>query len=124
MPEKCQIIKTNVFASCETYNCLKRISWAIGRPDGPPQLHHYYCDDCMRDILASVPEELRPEPLYPEWHDGPMFHEPTPETEPIPEPPKSYPCKYCGEEFDSPTKIGSHTRYCEARKEAMANGET
>lgn len=175
MPEKCQIIKTNVFASCETYNCLKRIAWAIGRPDGPAQLRNYYCDDCMRDIIASAPEELMPELESPpevglcsngfvglNYDRAKQLLEFLPDNEfkqifatavadleaetfrqaqatsiPIDfksveeiqdmfgvETPKTYPCKYCGEEFDTPAKVGSHTRYCEARKEAKANGET
>jgi hypothetical protein len=60
MPEKQQIIKTSLPVSCETYNCYKKVQWAIGRPDGPRELWDYYCDSCIRDIVASIPEELLP----------------------------------------------------------------
>ena len=67
MPEKQQIIPVQVAASCETYNCLKKAKWAIGRPDGPRQLWHYHCDQCMRDIVANIPTELIP--VQPEQDD-------------------------------------------------------
>ena len=102
MAEKCQIIPKTVFASCETYNCLKPVAWAIGRPDGPVQLQKYYCDQCIRDMLSNLPAELQPEPV---------------------EQPKIYPCEYCGEEFDASIKLATHARSCEARKEAIASGE-
>ena len=95
MPDKQQIIKTSLFASCETYNCQHKVAWAIGRPDGPRQLWDYYCDQCMRDIVASIPAEL------------------------MPEPDKTYICKYCGESFDTPPKLAGHTRNCKAKKEAI-----
>lgn len=98
MVEKCQIIKTSVSVSCETYNCHKKVSYAIGRPDGPPQLWRYLCEDCTKDMLSCIPEELQPEPA------------------------KIYTCDYCGESFDASIKLATHSRTCEARKEVLANG--
>ena len=60
MPEKQQIMKISLPVSCETYNCRKKVAWAIGRPDGPRQLWNYYCDDCIRDVLDNIPPELLP----------------------------------------------------------------
>jgi len=68
MPSKQQIMPVQVAAACETYNCHKKAAWAIGRPDGPRQLWHYHCDQCMLDVVESAPEELRPvePPIDPE----------------------------------------------------------
>lgn len=110
MPEPQQIMKLRpIFKTCDTYNCLKKAAYAIGRPDGPMQLWSYFCEDCMRSIVASVPEELRPEPELTDDTRG-EYGDPEPEA-------KAYACKYCGEEFDVPAKMANHTRYCEARKE-------
>lgn len=128
MAEKCQIIKTTVAVSCETYNCYKKVSYAIGRPDGPPQLWRYLCEDCTRDMLSCIPEELRPEPepdlsaLQAGLVDTPgeyVAEVVEPEQTDIPQPPKTYACTYCGEEFDKPTSLGNHVRHCVAKKEAM-----
>jgi len=132
MAEKCQIIPKTVFASCETYNCLKPVAWAIGRPDGPIQKMVFFCDQCMRDMVGSIPEELRPEPepdlsaLQAGLVDTPgeyVAEVVEPEQTDIPQPPKVYACKYCGEVFNTPTKVGSHTRYCQAKKEAKPENE-
>lgn len=69
MPEKAQIIPITVFASCETYNCPKKIAWGIGRPDAR-EFMNYYCDGCMKDIVASIPPELLPEDWDPIDLDG------------------------------------------------------
>jgi hypothetical protein len=114
MAEKCQIIPKTVFASCETYNCLKPVAWAIGRPDGPPQKLVYFCDQCVRDMVGSIPAELLPKDESVPIREVPQ---PLPDAKPDTEPDKIYYCKYCGEEFDTPVKIATHTRLCPARKE-------
>ena len=58
---KSQIIKYPAHATCETYGCRKKVIWAVGRPDGPKQLWKFYCDDCIRDVIASIPPELLPD---------------------------------------------------------------
>jgi hypothetical protein len=117
MPEKCQIIKTSVFASCETYNCQKKVAWAIGRPDGPIQLHKFYCDQCIRDIVASVPYELLPEDIKN------LEREPVKSLdEPVsPIGGKVYTCEHCGKSFDTGIEKGRHVKNCKAKK-AAANG--
>jgi hypothetical protein len=191
MAEKCQIIPKTVFASCETYNCLKPVAWAIGRPDGPVQKMVFFCDQCMRDMVLNIPDGLadclpimgigiidgyvalscnRAKEVAEALPDGDIkvlfekiiamvdedvkeysYHKPTPDpvsmsfkpskeaqreallelagemSKPVntdtPQPPKTYACKYCGEVFDTPTKVGSHTRYCQAKKEAKPDNE-
>ena len=103
MPSKQQIMPVQVAAACETYNCYKKAAWAIGRPDGPRQLWHYHCDQCMRDI-ESAPEELR-------------THEST-QTDT-----KSYSCDYCGEPFEKPIQKANHMRNC-PKKEAKTDDQS
>lgn len=62
MPDPNQIIKLKALHTpCETYNCMKKAGYAIGRPDGPMQLWSYYCPDCMKNVVASIPAELMPD---------------------------------------------------------------
>lgn len=62
MPDPQQIMKLKALHTpCETYNCMKKAGYAIGRPDGPMQLWSYFCPDCMRSIIESIPAELMPE---------------------------------------------------------------
>jgi len=99
MPEKQQIIRVSLPVSCETYNCFKKVQWAIGRPDGPRELWNYYCDDCMRDVVSNIPAELLPEP--PEPGDNTDSD--------------SFTCGYCGKAFKSNQAVVTHQRFCKAK---------
>lgn len=55
-----QIHKFPFGLSCDTFSCVKPAKWQIGRPDGPLSVNHKLCDDCARDVLSNIPEELRP----------------------------------------------------------------
>lgn len=98
-----QIMKIEqLWGTCETYNCLKKISYAIGRPDAPRQLWSYFCADCIRDIVASAPKELLP------------VVENT-EVEEEDEPAKIYTCKHCEETFTETWQLANHVRNCKMK---------
>ena len=54
-----QIHKFPFGLPCDTFSCVKPAKWQIGRPDGPLSVNHKLCDDCARDVLSNIPEELR-----------------------------------------------------------------
>lgn len=120
MPEPQQIIKINsLFSHCDTYNCRKKVSYAIGRPDGPREIWSYFCEDCMKSIAASIPEELLPEDHYTEMEPETLdeaFNQVIGATDTA-RGKKTYPCKYCGETFDTPGALGNHVKRCQRKGE-------
>jgi len=99
MPEKQQIMSVSLPVSCETYNCFKKVQWAIGRPDGPRELWNYYCDDCMRDVVSNIPAELLP------GSDNTSTDADT------------FTCEYCGKAFKSNQAVVTHQRFCKAKED-------
>jgi hypothetical protein len=57
---KASIFKLRMTVPCNTFYCTKPAKWAIGREDGPISLAALFCDDCIKDIISSAPEELQP----------------------------------------------------------------
>jgi len=122
-------------APCDMYGCSNRAKWFIGRPDGPLSLPLRVCDECMRNIVASVPEEY----LSYESHDrqdvvktGQAMHvrqdvvktgqamtletylegtfidnEGRQEAE-------TFQCPNCGKEFEKQQGLSAHLRHCKA----------
>lgn len=111
-----QIFPHGMFVFCATYACRKRASWFIGRPDGPPSLWHPLCDNCARQLVANLPEELRPQAKQ---------EEPVAEQPPQPEEPQllNVDTCSCGLTFSGPTSralLAKHQKVCpEAKKLAQ-----
>ena len=140
MAEKQQIIPVSLAVSCETYNCLKKVSWAIGRPDGPRNLWSYYCDNCMRDIVASTPAELllvkssdliaviRQEieagnvgyqdvkAILDMFANHGLLSKSIEHEDAQEETGKTFVCKFCGKEFDSVGALGNHVKKCPVKR--------
>jgi DNA-directed RNA polymerase subunit RPC12/RpoP len=98
MKSKQQIIPVGVSASCETYGCYKKATWAIGRPDAPRALWSYYCSQCMKDIVSNIPAELLPDPE--KESDAEKFF-----------------CQYCGRECKNVLGLQSHERACATKED-------
>ena len=106
-----QIFPNPYVAHCSIYNCRKRASWFIGRPDGPLNVNLPICDDCMQKIIASVPGEL-----LPYWKPADNKDSQEYDTEkPGPTYPKNesglYPCPECGQEFKNPANVAMHMKH-------------
>lgn len=55
-----QIFKNrNAAIFCETYNCRNRAAWFIGRPDGPRSIWSNLCQECVENMIRTMPEELK-----------------------------------------------------------------
>lgn len=122
----CQIIKNgNNALFCEEYNCRNRASWFIGRPDGPRNLWKNICQECMENMIRTIPEELKGNIQPPEGMvfvstadlEKLMANQKEPEQENRPEPgtdPGEIPlvCPKCGKECKSQIGLSSHMRSC------------
>lgn len=47
-------------ASCDSYLCRQRSKWFIGRPDAPLAICLKLCDDCLKNVIESLPEGFKP----------------------------------------------------------------
>lgn len=55
-----QIFKNrNAAIFCETYNCRNRAAWFVGRPDGPRSIWSNLCQECVENMIRTMPEELK-----------------------------------------------------------------
>lgn len=117
---------------CETYACLDRAKWFVGREDGPLSVTFKLCDDCARHLLSHVPESLIesalnqvvPEPKIEVIEEAPVIVEIEPEPEPEPEreiitehtaepqpdPTMIYRCLDCNAEFADNRGLSNHKR--------------
>lgn len=43
---------------CDIYNCRNRVSWYVGRPDGPASVTFKLCGECAKHLVATAPAEL------------------------------------------------------------------
>jgi len=75
--------------ACDIFNCRNRAAWFIGRPDGPLNLCLNVCDDCLQDILASVPKQEQEEK----------------------QDEQTYPCPHCDEVLSSRQGLAGHIRW-------------
>lgn len=48
-------------ASCDAYMCKQRSRWFVGRPDAPLAICLKLCDDCLRNVVESLPEGFKPQ---------------------------------------------------------------
>ena len=46
-------------ASCDSFNCLNRATYFVGKPDGPANICHRLCRECAESVIRSIPEELK-----------------------------------------------------------------
>ena len=137
MPSKQQIMPVSLMVACETYNCHKKTTWAIGREDGPRELWNYYCDQCMRDVVTNIPAGLLPpapkinlddamEAIKQELTTGtdgcvPMVEElmdlltEKGFLDAVEEDESSLTCEHCGKECKSLAGLQSHQRSCKAK---------
>lgn len=113
-------------APCDVYGCSNRAKWFIGRPDGPLNIPMRVCDECMRNIVASIPEEY----LSHESHDRQdvvktgqvvtleTYLEGTFIDNEGKQEAETFQCPNCGKEFEKQQGLSAHLRYCKSGKEA------
>lgn len=46
-------------APCDSFNCLSRAAYFIGKPEGPHNICHRLCPTCAESVVRSIPEELK-----------------------------------------------------------------
>lgn len=46
-------------APCDSFNCLNRAVYFIGKPEGPANICHRLCQDCAESVVRSTPGELK-----------------------------------------------------------------
>ena len=46
-------------APCDSFNCLNRAVYFIGKPEGPANICHRLCRACAESVVRSIPEELK-----------------------------------------------------------------
>jgi len=110
MPEKNQMqIFPCMWKSvyCAEFGCRRPAKWFIGRPGSPaPALWHGLCDECTREMVANIPEELHPQAEAPQQQ---ATEEPQPEAKL-----EAYTCP-CGQTYAGPTAkahLGRHMKHC------------
>lgn len=99
-------------APCDVYGCSNRAKWFIGKPDGPLNIPMRVCDECMRNIVASIPEEYLSAMTLETYLEGTFIdNEGKQEAE-------TFQCPNCGKEFEKQQGLSAHLRYCKSGKEA------
>lgn len=58
---KCVIMKSPFQIPCESF-CGGTVEYVIMRPDAPPQTGYHICKECLKGIVATIPEEFMPKP--------------------------------------------------------------
>ena len=104
-------------APCDMYGCSNRAKWFIGRPDGPLSLPLRVCDECMRNIVASIPDEYLGAISAQSEAEKEAGKDTSGETEASVE---SYLCPHCGKEFDKQQGLSAHLRHCKAANNEVA----
>ena len=56
---RAQLFPCPHYVFCDIFNCRGIAKWFVGRPDGPRQATFKLCDNCARDLVGLVPDELR-----------------------------------------------------------------
>ena len=46
-------------APCDSFNCLNRAVYFIGKPEGPANICHRLCRSCAESVVRSIPAELK-----------------------------------------------------------------
>lgn len=54
---KAEITKQTFKVPCETHACRNRASYKLGNPKFPYSCHNL-CEECMKDIVSTLPQEL------------------------------------------------------------------
>lgn len=48
---------------CRVHGCFSRAKYRIGLIEGSPGILYHICENCAKSIVASIPQELKPEPI-------------------------------------------------------------
>lgn len=57
---KAGIAKETFHIPCRVYGCQKRAEYRIGNLKGSPSAFFHVCGDCLKGIVDTIPEELKP----------------------------------------------------------------
>lgn len=97
----------NPAVRCDIFSCIQPATHVIGRPDGPRNMPMNLCKNCYDSLVESIivteGEMLlrRKEALEKEESDRKSKEAYGG---------REFECKYCGEIFYSPQKLGAHVR--------------
>ena len=45
---------------CDISRCGKKATYSIGNPDSSKATHFHICEDCVKSLADSLPDELKP----------------------------------------------------------------
>jgi hypothetical protein len=101
-------------AFCDIYNCNAIAKWFIGTPEPVEtwRLNLKVCDECLKKIIQSIPDELLPydkcEDIATEQPEKAEEAEEQPEKAEEAEDIEEYKCGICDKQFDTENQLRAH----------------
>ena len=55
-----RVTKETFEIPCRTFGCFNKASYRIGNPSGSPMAFFHICEDCLNNIMETIPEDKKP----------------------------------------------------------------